>query len=107
MIPTTTTATEITYDYMIDGESVSTLTLDAGTRLVLNVETARDHQRNGYARALWAAANADATCYHAIEHHRTDEGDAFANAVGGETIDPADDFEPSCSICTADDDTDY
>lgn len=104
MTTTQITRTEdtITYAAIIDGEEVSTLTIDATTRKVLDVETLNAYQRQGLARLLWDAANAEAECFHAVEHHRTDEGDAFAHAVGGDTIDAALDYVPVCSICAGD-----
>lgn len=94
----------ITYALVIDGETVSTLLIDATTRKVVNVETAAGHERLGYATRLWEHANDEAECYHALEHHRTAEGDAFAQRVGGYTIDEADDYIAECCICAGDDD---
>ena len=79
--------------------------VDAGTRKVENVETLTTYARQGLASALWVAANAEGECFHAVEHHRTPEGDAFAQAVGGETIAPELDVIDVCFICCADDDT--
>ena len=39
---------------------------------------------------------------HALDHHRTEEGDAFARAMGGETIAPETDYIDVCCICTGD-----
>lgn len=102
MITTTATADTITYTMIIDGEQVSHLDITADHRIVANVETLPAHRGRGYASQLWVAANADGECYHAIEHHRTAEGDAFAQAVGGETADDADDYCEHCCICTGD-----
>ena len=96
----------ITYAMVIDGEEVSTLVIDTATRKVWNVETLNAFSRQGLATELWAAANGEAECFHAVEHHRTPEGDAFAHSVGGETI--ADDLDiiDECGICCGDLDTD-
>lgn len=101
---TTITRTEqadtITYTAEIDGERVAFLIIDTATRRVCNVETAAAHQREGHARSLWEAANAEADCFHDLDHHRSAEGDAFAHAVGGETISDEDGFESACWTCT-------
>ncbi len=105
---TRTEATDsIRYSMMIDGTEASFLLIDAGTRKVVNVETATAYARQGLARSLWVAANSEGECFHAVEHHRTPEGDAFAQAVGGETIAPELDVIDVCFICCGDDDTDY
>lgn len=100
MIKRTEAADTITYAVIIDDETVSFLDIDATTRKVTNVETEEAHRGNGYARQLWEAANDEAECFHALEHHRTPEGDGFAQAVGGETIDEDDDYIDECCICT-------
>ena len=101
---TSTTKTQdaesITYALTIDGEQVSFLTIDAKTRKVWNVETADGHTRRGYARTLWATANIDGKCFHDLDHHRTTEGDAFAQAVGGETISDELGYVDECAICS-------
>ena len=105
-ITRTETAETITYTAIIDGTAASFLDIDATTRKVTNVETVATYARQGLARSLWVAANAEGECFHAVEHHRTDEGDAFAQAVGGETIAPELDIIDVCFICCADDDDD-
>ena len=72
--------------------------------MVANVETVETHQRQGLARALWQAANAEATVLHQQDRHRTFEGDAYALAMGGETADETTDYCEYCNICTGDDD---
>lgn len=102
MIETTKTqdAESITYALTVDGELVSFLTVDAATRKVWNVETSTGHRGRGYARTLWTTANADGECFHDLEHHRTAEGDAFAYAVGGQTIGDEDGHVAECAICS-------
>ena len=102
-ITRTETTETITYAAIIDGIEASFLVIDAGTRKVVNIETATTYARQGLASALWVAANAEAECFHAVEHHRTPEGDAFAQAVGGETIAPELDVIDECFICCNDD----
>jgi predicted GNAT family acetyltransferase len=102
-ITRTEQAEEVTYTLTVDGVQASFLTVDAATRKVCNVETGRGFERQGFARALWEAANAEAECFHAVEHHRTAEGDLFAQAVGGETISAELDHVDVCSVCTGDD----
>ena len=106
-ITRTETTETITYAAIIDGIEASFLDIDATTRKVTNVETREEFARQGLATALWVAANSEGECFHAVEHHRTPEGDAFAQAVGGETIAPELDVIDVCFICCADDDTDY
>ena len=107
---TTITRTEqddtIRYAHIIDGTEASFLDIDASTRKVVNVETADGYLRQGLARSLWDAANAEAECFHAVEHHRTPEGDAFAHAVGGETIEAELDHIDECGICCSVEDDD-
>ena len=105
-ITRTETTDSIRYSMMIDGTEASFLLIDAGTRKVENVETLDEFARQGLARSLWVAANAEGECFHAVEHHRTPEGDAFAQAVGGETIAPELDVIDVCFICCGDLDDD-
>ena len=92
-----------TYALIIDGEEVATLDIETDTRIVAHVETLMEHRGNGYARALWDHANTEAECFHALEHHRTAEGQCFAEAVGGETIDDETGYVAQCCICTGED----
>lgn len=89
----------ITYAMTLDGVEVSELVIDIATRKVVNVETLTAHRGCGYASALWTEANTESECFHASEHHRTSDGDAFARRVGGETIAPALDTVDGCWIC--------
>lgn len=52
---------------------------------IMNVEVRSDRRGEGLARALYETA-ASTDIYHAPVAHRTEEGDAFARAVGGDTI---------------------
>jgi GNAT superfamily N-acetyltransferase len=53
---------------------------------IMNIEVRKDRRGEGLARALYEAADAQVTVYHAPASHRTPEGDAFANAVGGDSL---------------------
>ena len=63
---------------------------------IMNVEVREDHRGEGLARSLYQAAAAAMSIYHAPIAHRTPEGDAFAQAVGGETVS----YECDCYGCT-------
>ena len=106
---TTTINTDGTTEYtaIIDGTDASTLTIWTETREIANIETRTAYQRQGLARALWAHANAEAECFHALDHHRTPEGDAFAWAVGGETIDEETGKVDVCDICNCEYDEEF
>ena len=90
----------ITYAALIDGKQVSYLNIDATTRQVWNIETADGFTRQGFARALWETANDDAECFHALDHHRTAEGNFFAHGVGGATISDELGYVAECGICS-------
>lgn len=59
-----------------------------------------NRRNEGLARALYTAASAVMDVYHAPVAHRTEEGNAFAQAVGGATIT----YPCDCAGCTVDDD---
>lgn len=99
-ITRTEQADTITYTAWVDGTDAAELVIQASTREIANVETRSAYQRQGLARALWTAANIEARCFHSLEHHRTAEGDAFALAVGGDTIDEQAGYQAECCICT-------
>lgn len=100
MITSSTDHDTTTYTLWVDGVDVSELTIWTSTREVANVETRTAHQGQGFARALWEHANTEAEVFHSLAHHRTPEGDAFAQAVGGETISDEDGYQAECIICT-------
>jgi len=70
----------------IDGETVSELWVATDTGEIMQVETPREHQRQGYAAALYRQAATEITIYHAPASHRTPEGDRFARSVGGDAL---------------------
>ena len=85
----------IVWTLAVDGETVGHL--DAHTSgLILNVEVAAEHRGEGYARALYEAA--DIPLLHVPSWGRTPEGDAFAQAMGGDTMDD----ETACEILDLD-----
>lgn len=62
---------------------------------ILNIWVDEVRRGEGIARRLYEAAAAQMTVYHAPVAHRTPEGDAFARAVGGPTIE----YECDCYGC--------
>ena len=95
-----------TYTLMVNGTDAAELTIWTETREIANVETRAAFQRQGHARTLWEHANAEGQVFHSLDHHRTPEGDAFAHAMGGETIDAEAGYQAECWICTGDSDRD-
>lgn len=87
------------WSLVINGETVSELWVAIETGEIMQVETPREHQRNGYASRLYRAAAQEIAIYHAPEAHRTPEGDRFAQAVGGESLE--------CLHGCCDDEPDY
>jgi hypothetical protein len=71
------------WSMVIDGETVSELWVEIATGEIAQVETPRQHRRNGYAAALYRQAAKEIAIYHAPASHRSPEGDAFAEAMGG------------------------
>lgn len=69
---------------------------------IMNVDVRADRRRQGLARALYAAAIAQMPIYHAPQAHRSADGDAFAMAVGGETLS----YDCDCTGCNPDNDED-
>lgn len=74
------------YAAIIDGTEVGYL-LAHTTGLILNVEVADDHQGEGIARALYEHADRAQGLYHVPSWGRTPEGEGFATAMGGDTMD--------------------
>jgi len=97
LIERTATTDTTTWTAVIDGTQVAWLSIWTANREISNVETADTHRGRGLARTLFQHANAEDEVFHTIPAHRTPEGDAFAEAVGGDTAD-----EPivvDCCIC--------
>lgn len=90
------TRTETTIDGMdaivwtltVDGETIAHL--DAHTSgLILSIEVDADRQGEGHARRLYEHADAEQGLLHVPAWGRTEDGDAFAQAMGGDTMDDA------------------
>lgn len=85
-ITTTTTTDSIHYAMIDEGTEVGFL--DAHTTgLILNVEVDEDRRGEGIARALYEYADKAQGLYHIPSWGRTEEGDAFAQAMGGDVMD--------------------
>lgn len=85
----------ITWTLTIDGETIGHL--DAHTSgLILNIEIDEAHRGEGHARRLYESA--DITLLHVPAWGRTEDGDAFAEAMGGEVMDD----ETACQILDLD-----
>ena|SRR5690554_5588063 len=70
------------------GDIASELYVDMTTLIIANVETASAYRREGIATSLFEAAEAQLPeVLHARPAHRTDEGNAWADSVGGDTED--------------------
>ncbi len=74
------------YTATIDGIDVGYL-LAHTSGLILNVEVDEDHQGEGIARALYEHADQAQGLYHVPTWGRTDDGEGFATAMGGDTMD--------------------
>ena len=88
---TTTATTEdgltaTRYAAIIDGTEAGYL-LAHTSGLILDIEIAEDHQGEGIARALYEHASRGIGLYHVPAWGRTPEGDAFAQRMGGDTMD--------------------
>ena len=70
------------------GELASELYVDPTTLIIANIETASPYRREGIATALLRAAeNQLPEVLHSRPHHRTDDGNEWAESVGGDTED--------------------
>lgn len=87
---------EITDETGIVGELY--VSIETGEILNIWIDPAR--RGEGLARRLYETAATQVTVYHAPPAHRTPEGDAFARAVGGPTIE----YPCDCYGCTFDED---
>ena len=74
------------YSMIEDGAEIGYL-LAHTSGLILNVEVAEDHQGEGIARALYEHADRAQGLYHVPSWGRTPEGEGFATAMGGDTMD--------------------
>jgi hypothetical protein len=83
------------------GELIAELYVSTGRNEITNIWTAEDRRGEGLARALYDTASAQMDVLHAPAAHRTPEGNAFAEAIGGNTAE----YECDCHACTYADDT--
>ena len=74
------------YTMIDDGTEVAFL-LAHDSGLILNVEVDDDRQGEGIARALYEHADRAQGLYHVPSWGRTPEGEGFARAMGGDTMD--------------------
>lgn len=74
------------YSMIEDGAEIGHL-LAHTSGLILNVEVAEDRQGEGIARALYEHADRAQGLYHVPSWGRTPEGEGFATAMGGDTMD--------------------
>ena len=73
------------YSMIDDGEEVGYLIAHT-TGLILNVEVDEDRQGEGIARALFEYADDAQGLYHVPAWGRTEDGNRFANAMGGDIM---------------------
>lgn len=77
-----------------DGAIASELYVDMTTLVIENIETDPAYRREGIASELFAYAEKTLPeVLHARPEHRTDEGNGWAEAVGGDTEDHDDDTD--------------
>ena len=74
------------WEATIDGQVAGSLYVTLDTQEVAQIEVTPEHRRQGIATQLWEQATSEMEIFHAYEAHRTEEGQAFAEAVGGEEI---------------------
>ncbi|MFE9398684.1 GNAT family N-acetyltransferase [Streptomyces flavidovirens] len=79
-----------------DGTVLAELYVSTERNEIMNVWVHEDHRGEGYARALYETASSQMDVFHAPVAHRTPEGNAFAEAVGGETVAP---YACDCYTC--------
>lgn len=85
------------------GTVIAELYVSTDRHEIMNIWTAEDRRGEGLARGLYQTASAQMDVLHAPAAHRTPEGDAFAEAVGGDTAD----YDCDCHACdTVEDDED-
>ena len=105
MFPTEVTRAEVAIDglhaitWTIEADGATIAHLDAHTSgLILNVEVDADRRGEGHARRLYEHADAEHGLLHVPAWGRTPEGDAFAEAMGGDVMDD----QEACDILDLD-----
>lgn len=86
-----------------DGQLIAELYVSLDRHEIMNIEVTETYRGEGHARRLYETASAQMDIYHAPEAHRTPEGNAFAEAVGGDTVEP---YDCDCHGCTYQEDED-
>lgn len=70
------------------GRVISEIHVDPETMVIMGVDTATGHERQGHARRLYEVAASEAPILHSPPEHRTIAGDEWARAVGGDSAGP-------------------
>lgn len=81
-----------------DGTLIAELYVSTDRHEIMNIEVTETHRGQGHARALYETASKQMDVYHAPAAHRSPEGNAFAEAVGGETVAP---YPCDCYACNS------
>ena len=84
-----------------DGTLVAELHVSLDRHEIMQIQVTEAYRGEGHGRHLYETAAAQMDIYHAPEAHRSLEGNAFAQAVGGDTVDP---YDCDCYACTHADD---
>ncbi|MEU0659644.1 GNAT family N-acetyltransferase [Streptomyces lavendulocolor] len=84
-----------------DGNLIAELYVSTERNEIMNIWVDEDHRGEGHARALYETATRQMDVFHAPAAHRTPEGHAFAEAVGGETVAP---YACDCHACDSQED---
>lgn len=84
------------------GDLIAELYVSTDRHEIMNIWTAEGRRGEGLARALYNTASTQMDVLHAPAAHRTPEGDAFAEAIGGDTAE----YDCDCHACTYSADTD-
>lgn len=82
-----------------EGQVIGALYVTTDTQEVAQIEVSADRRREGIATALWETATSEMGVCHAYVAHRTPEGHAFAEAVGGDEIETC---EVTACYCSED-----
>ncbi|MFF3324989.1 GNAT family N-acetyltransferase [Streptomyces sp. NPDC002889] len=84
-----------------DGTLIAELYVSTARNEIMNIWVAEDHRGEGHARALYETATDQMDVFHAPAAHRSPEGNAFAEAVGGESVAP---YACDCYACDSQED---
>lgn len=84
---TQTTSTDNGLNTIIFASEHATLSVEATTGLILSIDVPAEHRGEGHARAIYEHAETIMDIYHVPSWGRTEDGDAFAEAMGGDTMD--------------------